>query len=126
MKLIRVVQTSYQARPMRTLTHAERFVSSIKHECLNRAIQFGVRHLRLTIAEFVAHYHGGRNYQGLGNELIDRTPPINGPISGCFGFAGGSLLGAPQLLDSAEDWDILTTAHPTGLLIGPDAATQLS
>jgi hypothetical protein len=26
--------------------------------------------LRRTIAEFVAHYHGERNHQGLGNELI--------------------------------------------------------
>jgi len=29
-------------------------------------------------AEFVAHYQGERNHQGLGNELIDGAPLIDG------------------------------------------------
>ena len=41
--------------------YAERFVRSIKDECLDRVILLGERHLRLAIAEFVAHYHGERN-----------------------------------------------------------------
>ncbi len=49
---------------------------SIKHECLNRLIPFGDRHLRRTITEFVEHYPGERNHQGLGNELI------NGALAG--------------------------------------------
>ena len=43
---------------------------SIKEECLNRVILLGERHLRRTIADFVAHYHGERNHQGIDNELI--------------------------------------------------------
>ena len=66
---IRVVQTPYQGPNANA--YAERFVRSIKHECLNRVIPFGERHLRRTIAEFVEHYHGERNHQGLDNELID-------------------------------------------------------
>ena len=58
--------------------YAERFVRSIKEECLNRVIPFGERHLRRTIAELVAHYHGERNHQGLGNELIDGVPAVDG------------------------------------------------
>jgi transposase InsO family protein len=50
--------------------HAERFVRSIKSECLDKMIFFGERHLRHAIEQFVAHYHGERNHQGLGNELI--------------------------------------------------------
>src|SRR4029453_15632936 len=50
--------------------YAERFVRSIKEECLDRVVLLGERHLRRTIAEFVAHYHGERNHQGIGNELI--------------------------------------------------------
>jgi hypothetical protein len=34
--------------------HAERFVRSIKEECLNRVIPLGERHLRRTLADFVA------------------------------------------------------------------------
>jgi transposase InsO family protein len=51
--------------------YAERFVRSIKEECLERLILCGERHLRRTIAEFVAHYHAERNHQGIGNELIE-------------------------------------------------------
>ena len=50
--------------------YAERFVRSIKEECLARVIPLGERHLRPTIAEFVAHYRRERNHQGIGNELI--------------------------------------------------------
>jgi hypothetical protein len=46
---IRVVQTPYQAPNANA--YAERFVRSIKEECLDRVIPFGERHLRETIAE---------------------------------------------------------------------------
>jgi putative transposase len=40
------------------------------------------RHLRRTIAEFVAHYHGERNHQGIGNELIQPLERVDdqGPV----------------------------------------------
>ena len=52
--------------------HAERFVRTIKESCLDRMILFGEGSLRKAIHEFVAHYHGERNHQGLGNRLIIR------------------------------------------------------
>jgi transposase InsO family protein len=69
---IRVVQTPYQAPNANA--YAERFVRSIKQECLNRVIPFGERHLRRTIAEYVEHYHRERNHQGIDNELIEGAP----------------------------------------------------
>jgi transposase InsO family protein len=51
--------------------HAERFVRSIKDECLNRMIFFGERSLRRATQEFAAHYHTERNHQGLDNRLIE-------------------------------------------------------
>jgi hypothetical protein len=69
---IRVVQTPYQAPNANAYT--ERFVRSIKEEYLSRVIPFGERHLRRTIAEFVTHYHGERNHQGLRNELTEDAP----------------------------------------------------
>ena len=50
--------------------YAERFVRSIKSECLSRMIPLGENHLRVSIRAFVAHYHLERNHQGLDNELI--------------------------------------------------------
>jgi putative transposase len=46
---------------------------AIKEECLDKVIPLGERHLRQTVAEFVAHYHGERNHQGLDNDLIDQS-----------------------------------------------------
>jgi transposase InsO family protein len=54
--------------------HAERFVRSIKAECLDRIIPIGERHFRCAIAEYVDHYHYERNHQRLGNVLIAGLP----------------------------------------------------
>ena len=51
--------------------YAERFVLSIKSECLRRVILFSEGQLRRACADFVAHYHAERNHQGLGNRLIE-------------------------------------------------------
>jgi putative transposase len=53
--------------------YAERFVRTIKEDCLDRMILFGEDGLRNTVRNFVAHYHLERNHQGLDNRLI--TPP---------------------------------------------------
>ena len=37
--------------------YAERFVRSIRQECLRHIIPLGERHLRTTVDEFVEHYH---------------------------------------------------------------------
>ena len=71
---IRVVQTPYQGPNANA--YAERFVRSIREECLDHLILFGERGLLRALDEFVAHYHGERNHQGLGNELI--TPAATG------------------------------------------------
>ncbi len=66
---IHVVQTPLQAPNANA--YAERFVRSIKEECLNRIIPIGERHFRQAVAEFVLHYHHERNHQGIENELIE-------------------------------------------------------
>ena len=53
---------------------ATRLVRSIMDECLDRLIPIGECHFRRAVAEFVAHYHGERNHQGLDNRLIAGTP----------------------------------------------------
>jgi transposase InsO family protein len=87
---IRVVQTPYCAPNCNA--HAERFVRSIKEECLGRLVLLGEAHLRRTLAAFAAHYHGERNHQGLQDRLIAREPP--GPSRGairCRTRLGGLL-----------------------------------
>ena len=54
--------------------YAERFVLSIRRECLDRFVPLSERHLRTAVTEYVVHYHTERNHQGLGNELITPLP----------------------------------------------------
>src|ERR1022692_4747692 len=48
---------------------AERFVRSIKEECLSRMIFFGPASLQHALRQFTAHYHTERNHQGLENRI---------------------------------------------------------
>jgi hypothetical protein len=47
---------------------AERFVGSVKSECLAQMVPLGEGHLRIAVRAFVDHYHEERPHQGLGNE----------------------------------------------------------
>jgi hypothetical protein len=49
---------------------AERFVRSIKEECLNRMIFFGQASLCHAITQFMTRYHDERNHLGLENRLL--------------------------------------------------------
>ena len=59
---------------------AERFVKSIKYECLDRMIFFSERSLRYVIKEYMEHYHKERNHQGLDSRII--APEFRGGEAG--------------------------------------------
>jgi transposase InsO family protein len=50
--------------------YAERWVRSVRDECLSRLIPIGQGMLRRALREYGAHFHQERNHQGLGNVLI--------------------------------------------------------
>jgi hypothetical protein len=58
--------------------HVERFMRSMKYECLNNMIFFGEASVRRALKEFAEHYHGERNHQGLGNDIITPGPEVGG------------------------------------------------
>ncbi|MCP4038077.1 MAG: transposase, partial [bacterium] len=39
---------------------------SVRRECLDRVILFGESHLRHVLDEYLVHFHGERNHQGIG------------------------------------------------------------
>jgi hypothetical protein len=79
----------------------------VKEECLNRLVPLGEWHLRRTLREFVTHYHGERNHQGLANELIDgsatqrrmgavrRRQRVGGILSYCYRSAAQNQMADP-------------------------------
>jgi putative transposase len=74
---------------------AERWVRSVKQECLSKVILFGEGPLSRTLAEFTAHYHGERNHQGKGNKLlfpdVADEPKPRGHTVACHHRLGGLL-----------------------------------
>jgi len=74
---VRIVLTPAEAPNANA--YAERFVRSIREECLDRLILFGERRLLRTLDEFVAHYHGERNHPGV-RQRVDY--PRDAPLPG--------------------------------------------
>lgn len=93
----REILTAAGVRPIRTLPMAphlncivERFMRSIKSECLDRMLIFGERHLEYVIAQSMEHYHTERPHQGIDNEIIEPPAPGEGEIV-CQERLGGLL-----------------------------------
>ena len=81
------------ARSPNLNAYAERWVRSVKEECLSKVILFGERSLRRALSEYVGHFHAERNHQGKGNVLLfPRGTNIHrdGPIQ-CRERLGGLL-----------------------------------
>lgn len=63
---------------------AERFIGSIRRECLDKMVILGDQHLREVIRQYILHYNLERAHQGIGNVLITPRPSgaanDNGPV----------------------------------------------
>jgi transposase InsO family protein len=82
------------ARSPNLNAHAERWVRSVKDECLSRLILFGEASLRHALYQYVDHYHHERTHQGKDNVLLfpssSQDGAHHGPIR-CRERLGGLL-----------------------------------
>ena len=72
--------------------HAERYVSSIKSECLDRMILFGEKQIRYIVEQYNDHYLRERPHRVLGHRMIEPETPM--PTEGevlCRERLGGLL-----------------------------------
>ena len=58
------------ARSPNLNAYAERWVRSIKEECLSKLILFGEKSLQRVVSSYLKHYHQERNHQGKDNLLL--------------------------------------------------------
>ena len=68
----RVIKTP--VRSPRANSYAERFVGTLRRECLDHVLILGERHLREVLAEYARHYNEHRPHQGLQQEPPQRRP----------------------------------------------------
>jgi putative transposase len=89
-----VTRVPLPPRPPNLNAYAERWVRSVKEECLSRLILFGEASLRHALMQYVEHFHSERNHQGKGNVLlfpaVSQDPECEGPMQ-CRGRLGGLL-----------------------------------
>jgi putative transposase len=81
------------ARSPNLNAYAERFVLSIKSECLDRIVPLSEKHLRRAVREYVEHYHSERHHQGLDGEWItanETAGRLEGQVT-CRERLGGTL-----------------------------------
>ncbi|GJM22518.1 MAG: hypothetical protein DHS20C15_24330 [Planctomycetota bacterium] len=71
--------------------YAERFVLSIKSECLNRMMIFGEAALRRAVRAYVDHYNRERPHQGVNNEVIEGSSRSSSGAIHCHEHLGGLL-----------------------------------
>jgi transposase InsO family protein len=67
---IRVIKAPVRAPKARA--HAERWVGSVRRECLDRLLILGRRQLEHVLSSYVAHYNGHRPHRAL-----DQVPPLS-------------------------------------------------
>jgi putative transposase len=72
---IRVIKAPVRAPKARA--HAERWVGTVRGECLDRFLILGRRHLEHVLTTYVAHYNGHRPHRGLGQRSPLREPPAS-------------------------------------------------
>jgi len=73
---IRVIKAPVRAPKARA--HAERWVGSVRRECLDRILIVGRRHLQHVLAAYVAHYNEHRPHRALGQRPPLHTSPSPG------------------------------------------------
>ena len=61
-------------RPEVRIAYAERWVRSVREECLAKLILLGEGSLRRALRRYEAHYHEERNHQGKNNVLLFPLP----------------------------------------------------
>ena len=60
-------------RSPRSNSFAERYVGTLRRECLDHLLIYGGQHLRKILAQYARHYNGHRPHQALG-----QRPPLYG------------------------------------------------
>jgi putative transposase len=89
----RVIRTPVRAP--RANAYAERWVRTVRAECLNHMLILGRRHLDSVLAEFMEHYNWARPHRSLDLTTPEPRPPVlprgSVPVVRCTERLGGLI-----------------------------------
>jgi putative transposase len=87
---LKVIRTPYRAQNANA--YVERWVRTVREECLNKMLIVSQAHLRRVMAEFVTYHNTARPHQGLGQQipLPRQSPPGSEPVH-CHDVLGGII-----------------------------------
>jgi putative transposase len=74
---VRIIRTPVRAPNANA--HVERWVGSVRRECLDRLLILGRRQLENVLRVYVHHYNRGRPHRALGLESPEPTPAVDDP-----------------------------------------------
>lgn len=79
--------------------YAERWVRSVKQECLSKLVLFGEGPLQRSLTEFTAHYHLEHNHQGKDNQLLTPLAVSKGRKIRCHQRLAGLKVLCPRRMN---------------------------
>ena len=87
---VKVIHTPYRAPNANA--YAERWVRTVREECLDKILVLNEAHLRRVMREYVAYYNSSRPHQGLEQQIpiASKAPVSGGPIR-CRNVLGGII-----------------------------------
>ena len=87
---VRIIRTPYRAPNANAV--AERWIRSVRQECLNHLLILGEAHLRRVLAVYVRFYNQARPHQGLDQRTpVPSPPPAHPGRIRCRTLLGGLL-----------------------------------
>jgi transposase InsO family protein len=87
---IEMLRTAYRAPKMNVI--CERFLGSVRRECLDHLLILGERHLRRALVEYVRYFNHARPHQGLRQEV-----PEEALLPAAAGATTGTMVALPVL-----------------------------
>ena len=113
---IRIIRTPVRAPRANAI--AERFIGTLRRECLDHLLITGPRHLDIVLREYVQHFNTHRPHRSL-----DQRPPAGGtpPRSGAAIRRSDETGSAASYTSTCRSHEVTGFSAPTGFEVGHEA-----
>ncbi len=88
---IEELRTAYRAPKENAI--CERFLGSVRRECLDHLLVLSEAHLRRILREYVTYFNGARPHQGIGQQIPEGRPAYRPPAGRCQPVQARPVLG---------------------------------